>query len=162
MKAKPERGSPEEIAQFRKNLSLKIERLVAESLEAWSTCENRHCRRAKRCASKKRECIARWNATKPPLTPEQAEQSMNEFRIALKRRLAGLPLGQAANKTSGDNTRAAMATSTPPVEDGKTPPVAAEPQLSPEKQARIDRAWNEYVTEQEKPKRERRPRITRL
>ena len=40
-------------------------------------------------------------------------------------------------------------------------PVAEPPPLAPEKQARIDRAWNEYVKEQDKA-REPGPRITQL
>src|SRR4051812_5168886 len=91
MKAKDERPSSEEMAQFRKDLSRKIERLVAESLEDWSTCDNSACRRARGCASEKRECIAKRQASLPPLSPEEAEQRMNDFRRDIKRRAAGLP-----------------------------------------------------------------------
>src|SRR3954454_21439566 len=77
MKAKPEQPTSEEMAQFRAELSRKIQRLVGESLEAWSSCENAACRRARRCASDKRECIAKWHASLPPLSPDEAEQRMN-------------------------------------------------------------------------------------
>ena len=53
MKAKPEQQSPPLTSQrFRKELALRLQRLVAESLEAWPTCENTRCRREKRCASR--------------------------------------------------------------------------------------------------------------
>jgi hypothetical protein len=165
MKPKPERPSSKEGAQFRKEISLRIQQLVAESLEGWSTCENTQCRRAKRCASKKYECIAKWKASLPPLTPEEEQQRIDEFRIAIKRRQAGLPLGEAANTSRGEKPAATSAAGTPPQGEGaKTPPVAAEPQLPPEKQARIDRMWNDYVEAEDKPDRMREPgpRITQL
>jgi hypothetical protein len=170
MKAKPEQQSPVDIERFREKLELKIQRLVAESLEAWPTCENKRCRRAKRCASRNRECIAN-RPESPPLSPEEAAQRLADFRRALERRMAGLPLDEPpanatkppANKTGStpaqgsaqsDNDRNALA---PAAEE--TPP------LSPEKQARIDRAWNDHVAsqpEEQDSKRAPGPRITQL
>jgi hypothetical protein len=50
MKAKREQQSPPvDMERFRKELGLKIQRLVAESLEAWSTCDN--CNAAARSAA---------------------------------------------------------------------------------------------------------------
>src|ERR1700720_1421649 len=95
MKAKREQQSPpQDIERFRKELALKIQRLGGESLEAWPTCDNKRCRRAKRCASRHRECIARWRASLPPLSPEQAAQRLADFRRELDMRSAGLPLGE--------------------------------------------------------------------
>jgi hypothetical protein len=46
MTAKREQQSPpEDVERFRKELSLKKERLVAESLEGWPVCNNARCRR---------------------------------------------------------------------------------------------------------------------
>jgi hypothetical protein len=163
MKAQDERPSSEEMAQFRKDLSRKIERLAAESLEAWSTCENPACRRARACASEKRECLAKWQASQPPLSPEEAEARMQDFRLSLavRKRLGdGVTQQQLADAIRDERARREAALL--PQQPAATPPVAEPPNLTPEKQARMDRAWNEYVTEQEKPKRERRPRITRL
>src|SRR5205085_4863378 len=57
--------------------------------------------------------------------------------------------------------QAAPVTSAPPDGASESPaPAADAPKLAPDKQARIDRAWNDYVAGVEKPKRERRPRIT--
>ena len=167
MKAKDERPSSEEMAQFRKELDRKIERLVAESLEAWSTCDNSACRRAKRCASAKRECIAKWQASLQPLSPEEAEQRLNDFRRDLKARIAGQPIGEAANKPKQSREPAAASANSiaPGHGEKKAPaPVVEVPLLSPEKQARIDKAWNDYADSQEKDDRAREPgpRITRL
>jgi hypothetical protein len=174
MKAKREQQSPpEDIERFREELNLKIERLVAESLEAWSTCDNVRCRRAKRCASQDRECIAKWRESLPPVSPEEAEQRLRDFRRALDAGIAGLPLDEPAKpaqvKKRRGNKAAATATnnSTPGDNDREVPAPAAyePPPLSPEKAERIDRTWNDYVAslpaEEDKP-RERRPRITML
>jgi hypothetical protein len=163
MKAKPERQSPSDIERFRKELGLKIERLVAESLEAWPTCENKRCRREKRCASVDRECIAKWQASLPPLSPEEAKARLEDFRIELdvRRRLGGERVTVEQLTEAIAKEKAARRAALPPQEGDATPPVAEETQLAPEKQARIDRAWNEYVAEQDSA-RERRPRITQL
>jgi hypothetical protein len=172
MKAKPEQQSPpKDIERFRKELALKIQRLVGESLEAWATCDNKRCRRANRCASRHRECIARWRASLPPLSPEEAAQRLADFRRELDMRSAGLPLGEPpakAKESRGNKTVATPAKC--PAPGGRDrealEPVAGEtPPLSPEKQERIDRAWNEHVASQpaELDKaREPGPRITQL
>jgi hypothetical protein len=161
MKAKREQQSPPvDIERFRKKLGLKIQRLVAESLEAWPTCENTLCRRKKRCASRHRECIAKWRESLPPLSPEQAKARLEEFRIALdvRRRLGGESVTveqftEAIRKAQAAR-RAAM-----PAQAAEPPPVAEETKLAPEKQERINRAWNEYVAEQDRA-REPGPRIS--
>jgi hypothetical protein len=174
MKAKREQQSPpEDIERFRRELDLKIQRLLAESLEAWPSCENKRCRRKKRCASDNRECIAKWRASLPPLSPEEAEARMEDFRIELqvRKRLGGgaVPAEQLTEAIREEKARRAallLPDDEPPV------PVAEETQLAPEKQARVDRAWNDYVAslpaegaeteEADERKRERRPRMTQL
>jgi hypothetical protein len=166
MKAKPEQPTSEEMAQFREELDRKLQRLVGESLEAWSSCENVACRRARRCASEKRECIAKWQASLPPLSPEESEQRMNAFRRDLKARIAGLPIGEAENepKRSKPPATDANCTGVGESQEKTAAQVLTEPQLSPEKQARIDKAWNDYVASQGKEDRAREPgpRITLL
>jgi hypothetical protein len=154
MKAKREQQSPpEDIERFRAELSLKIQRLVAESLEAWSTCDNVRCRRAKRCASEDRECIAKSQESLPPVSPEEAKRRLVDFKRELQMRIAGLPLdkppakqartkkprGKAAATTTNNSKRRNS--------DGETSAAVADepPPLSPEKAERIDRMWNEYV-----------------
>jgi hypothetical protein len=175
MKAKPEHQSPPvDIERFRNELDLKIERLLAESLEAWSSCDNLRCRRAKRCASQDRECIAKWRESLPPLSPEEAKQRLADFRKELELRMAGLPLDEAPvipaqPKKRRGNKVAATTTNNSAQGNGddKTPapPAGEPPPLSPEKAERIDRIWNDYVAsspvEEDKP-REPGPRITML
>jgi hypothetical protein len=166
MKAKREQQSPpDDIERFRKELGLKIQRLVAESLEGWSTCENKRCRREKRCASGNRECIVKWQEPLPPLPPEEAEARMEDFRIAVaaRKRLGGdsCTEEQLMEAIREERARRGM----PPQAVEPLAPVVDETQLAPEKQERIDRAWNDYVASspaEEENKREPGPRITQL
>ena len=164
MKAKREQQSPpEDIERFRKELGLKIQRLVAESLEAWPTCENTLCRRKRRCASRDRECIAKWRESLPPLSPEQVKAGVDELRIALdvRRRPGGESITEEQFTEAIAKEQAARRAALPPQQGDATPPAVEETKLAPEQQARIDRAWNEYVKEQDST-RERGPRITQL
>ncbi len=163
MKAKREQQSPVDIERFRKELGLKIERLVAESLKAWPTCENKRCRREKRCASGKRECIVKWQESLPPLSPEEARERLDDFRLELdvRRRLGGERVTMEQFTEAIAKEKAARLAAMPPQAAEPPAPVAEETQLAAETQARIDRAWNEYVAEQDTP-RERGPRITQL
>jgi hypothetical protein len=175
MKAKREQHPPpEDMERFRAELSLKIQRLVAESLEAWSSCDNVRCRRARRCASADRECIAKSQESLPPLSPEEAEARLQDFRIELKvrKRLIGESVTEEQLAEAIRKEKAARRAAMPPPDGEPLPAVAEETQLAPEKQARIERAWNDYVAsspaegataeEADERKRERRPRITQL
>jgi hypothetical protein len=163
MKAKREQQSPADIERFREELGLKIQRLVAESLEAWPTCENTRCRREQRCASGKRECIAKWQESLPQLSPEEAKERLEDFRLELdvRRRLGGERVTAEQLAEAIAKEKAARLAAMPPQQGDATPPVAEERKLAPEQQARIDRAWNDYAKEQDRT-REPGPRITQL
>ena len=163
MKVKREQQSPpEDIERFRIELAHKLDRLMADAIEGWRSCDNVQCRRAKRCASEDRECIAKWQKSRPPVSPEQERRAMHELKQALEAGMAGLPMpweAEPAAATAADHSSQGSG-------DDKAPaPVAEEPQLSPEKAAQIDRIWNDYVAslpaEQDRT-RERGPRITQL
>jgi hypothetical protein len=168
MKAKREQQSPpKDIERFRKELGLKIQRLVAESLEAWPSCDNQRCRRARRCVSPDRECIVKWRESLPPLSPEEARERLQDFRISVevRRRLAGQTITVEQLAEAIRKEKAARLAALPPREDDATPPVAEETKLAPEKQERVDRAWKEHVASQpaeQDRKREPGPRITQL
>jgi hypothetical protein len=174
MKAKREQQSPpEDIERFREELGLKLDRLLAESLEAWATCDNVQCRRAKRCASRNRECVAKSQESLPPCSPEEAAQRLADFRRDLEKRMAGLPLDAEpikpaqASKPRGKADATTANNSAQGEGDDKTAAPAAyePPPLSPEKAAQIDQIWNDYVASlpaEEDKSRERRPRITQL
>jgi hypothetical protein len=164
MTAKPEQqDEPFDAERFRKELDLKLERLLAETIHGWDDCGNGQCRRERRCASDGFECIAKWRESLPPLSPEEAEARMEDFRIALevRKRLGGESVTAEQLEEAIAKEQAARRAALPPQEGDATPPVAEETKLAPEQQARIDRAWNEYVKEQDRT-REPGPRITQL
>jgi hypothetical protein len=151
MKAKREQQSPpQDIERFRKQFGLKIQQLVAESLEAWPSCENTLCRRKKRCASRRHECIAKWRKSLPPISPEEARERMVHFRIALdvRKRLAGQTFTMEQFAEAVRKEKAARDAAMPPQQVDAAPPVAEETPLAPKKQAQIDRAWNDTVASQ--------------
>jgi hypothetical protein len=169
MKAKREQQSPpEDIERFREELGLKLQRLVAESLEAWPTCDNMRCRRAKRCASEDRECIRKWQESLPPISPEEAKQRLADFKRELDMRRAGLPLDkppQAKKRGKAAATTADNSTQDNGSDKAPAPAAYEPPPLSPEKAERIDRIWNDYVASlpaEKDREREPGPRITQL
>jgi hypothetical protein len=171
MTLKPkQQAEPFDAERFRKELGLKLQRLVAESIEGWPACENKRCRRAKCCASRKYECIVKWRKSLPPLSPEQAAQRLADFRRDILARKAGLPLGEAsiepaqAKKPRGNKPASPAATFAAQGDnDCAAPaPVAEETQLAPEKMERINRAWNDTVASlpaEQDSEREPPPRI---
>jgi hypothetical protein len=166
MTTKPkQQDEPFDAERFRLELARKLDRLVAEVIDGWSTCENPRCRRAKRCASPRRECIAKWQKSRPPHSPEEIEQGMQDLRLSLNVRQR---LGEGATAAQLEKAihkeKAARRAAMPP-QDGELLPPVEETPLAPEQQSRIDRACNDDVAsqpaEQDKA-RERRPRITQL
>jgi hypothetical protein len=160
-----QQAEPFDAARFRKELGLKIQRLVAESIAGWPTCENTRCRRAKRCASQDYECIAKWRESLPPISPEEAKARMEDFRIALDaRRRLGRSVTKEQLTEAIRKEKEARRAATP--QAANTPaPVAEETQLAPEKVERINRAWNDYVASlpaEEDRAREAGPRIRML
>src|ERR1700730_2550576 len=92
MTMKPrQRAKPFEPRRSRKELGLRIQRLVAETIRGWGDCGNAQCRRERRCAGDGFECIAKWRQSLPPLSPEQAEARLQDFRIEIeaRKRLGG-------------------------------------------------------------------------
>jgi hypothetical protein len=168
MTAKSKQPSePFDAVRFRKELNLKISRLVAETIEGWPGCENTRCRRAQRCASDRFECIGKWRESLPPLSPEEARERLEDFRISVqvRRRLAGQTITVEQLAEAIRKEKAARLAALPPRGDDATPPVAEETKLAPEKQERVERAWKEHVASQpaeQDRKREPGPRITQL
>jgi hypothetical protein len=171
MTLKPkQQAAPFDAERFRKELGLKLQRLVAETIEGWPACGNKRCRRAKRCVSENYECIAKWRKSLPPLSPEETAQRLADFRRDVLARKAGLPLGEQPikpaqpNKPRGNKPAASTATRAAQRDnDWIAPvPVAEETQLAPEKVERINQAWDDTVASlpaEQDGKRERPPRI---
>jgi hypothetical protein len=158
-----QQDGPYDVERFRHELALEIERFIAESLEAWASCENGMCRRAKRCAGQDCECIAKWQESLPPLSPEQAKAHLTDFKIALgvRIRLGEETVTAEQLAEAIRNEKAGRRAATPLQESDMPASVVEGTKLAPEKQERINRAWNDCVAEQDKA-REPGPRITQL
>jgi hypothetical protein len=156
-----QQDEPFDAERFRIELAHKLDRLVSEAIEGWRQCDNAECRRARSCASDGFECIAKWQKSLPPRSPEEIEAGAEDLKLWLDVRRR---LGENATLEQFEEAickeKAARCAALPSEADA-TPPVVEEAKLAPETQARIDRAWNEYVAEQDGA-RERRPRITQL
>jgi hypothetical protein len=163
MTAKPkQQDEPFDAERFRIELAHKLDRLVSETIEGWRRCDNVECRRVRSCASDGFECIAKWQKSLPQRSPEEIKAGVEDLKLSLdvRRRLGEnvtLEQFEEAIRKEQAARRAAM----PPQETDATPPVVEETKLAPEQQARIDRAWNDYVKEQDRT-REPGPRITQL
>jgi hypothetical protein len=139
-KAKPEQQArPIDSKQRRKELNLRISRLVAETIHGWHDCKIAQCRREHRCASDSFACIAKWRSTLPPITPEQAEARMQDFRIALdaRRRLGGQSVTPEQLRKAIRKEQAARRAATPPQGGEDAPPAATQAPLSPEMEQRV-------------------------
>jgi hypothetical protein len=157
-----EHDGPYDVERFRTELALDIHRFIAEHREAWASCENTLCRRAKRCASPDCECIAKWQESLPALSPEQDRAYLTDFKIALAERIRLGETGTAEQLAEAiRNEKAARRAAMPLQEGDATPPVVEEAQLAPGQQERINQAWNDDVKEHDRA-REPGPRITRL
>ena len=138
MKGKREQQSPpEDIERFRIELARKLDRLVADNIGGWRRCDNMQCRRAKRCAGDDFECIAKWQKSRPPVSPEQAQRGAAELKRALEARMAGLPMPWEAAPAKQPRAKKVATTpsnSTQGEGDDKTQAPAAydPPPLSPE------------------------------
>jgi hypothetical protein len=163
MKVKREQQSPSVDAErFRLELAYKLDRLVSDTMEGWRRCDNAECRRARSCAGDGFECLPKLRETRPPHSPEEIKAGVEDLKLSLDVRLR---LGENVSFEQFEEAmcreREARRAAMPPQAAEPPPPVAEETQLAPETQARIDRAWNEHVKEQDRV-RERRPRITQL
>ena len=150
-----EQDGPYDVERFRIESALEIERFIAEHLEAWTTCDNGLCRRAKRCASPDCECIAKWSESLPPLSPEEGKAHLTDFRIALdlRMRLGGETVTAEQLAEAIRNEKAARRGAMPLQESDMPAPVV--------EHERINRAWNDDATEQDRA-RDWGPRITQL
>jgi hypothetical protein len=163
MKAKPKQQEERfDAERFRIELAHKLDRLVSEVSEGWRQCDNAECRRARSCASDGFECLAKLSESLPPRSPEEIKAGVEDLKLSLdvRRRLGeNVTLEQFEEAIAKE--QAARRPAMPPQAAEPPAPVVEETKLAPETQARIDRAWNEYVEERDGA-RERRPRITQL
>ena len=187
----PDSAQQAERPQTLEELRRRLNRRLSDFREGWTRCDNRQCRREKQCFGEGPDFKC-TNDGSPPRTfsPEERAKVMSDLYEEVKRRCAEFAAGvqppdQETLRKMRDEARAAArreresaqaAATTPatrsPQPDGAEPPlpVAEETQLAPEKQARINRAWNDYVAslpaegaeDADERKREPGPRITQL
>ena len=135
-----DQDKPFDAERFRLALARKLDRLVAEAIEGWSTCENPRCRRARRCASPRRECIAEWQKSQPPRSPEEIKAGVEDLKLSLDVRMR---LGENVTFEQFEEAiakeKAARRAAMPPQDREPLPPVVEETPLAPEKQEQIDR-----------------------
>jgi hypothetical protein len=67
-------------------------------MRAWRGCDQRVCRRARRCAGRTLACLAQRN--KPAPTPEQVERATALLHRAINRRLAQVDTQELAEEAS--------------------------------------------------------------
>jgi hypothetical protein len=165
-------------------LRCRLNRRLSNFRDGWKRCDNPECRRERQCRGEapdfkctddgrprrtvspaerakaisdlykevKRRCAER--AAGAESTQQQTPPKLrDEPRALTRRRRRRKPAQVSAAKRAADSQQADGAEA--------TPPVVEETQLAPEKQERINRAWNEYVAEQDRA-REPGPRIRQL
>jgi hypothetical protein len=157
-----QRAKPLEPERSRKELGLRLQRLVAETIHGWNDCGNAQCRRERRCAGEGFECIAKWRESLPPLSPEQAEARLQDFRIEIgaRKRLSGESVTAEQLTEAIRKEKAARRAAMPPQDGDDAAPAAGEMQLA-EKQEPINPACNEPAAEPDRA-RAPGPRITQL
>jgi hypothetical protein len=165
-----------------------INRRMSDAVDGWTRCKNTTCRRQRRCCGDGLAC-RNDRSLRRSLTHEERAKASHDLRVALEKRKAELAAGaqpldlatsrqlrkklriKARRKAARKQAYADKAAPTAPQAAEPPAPAAYQPPpLSPEQQARIDRAWNDYVASLPKEdatgagdhERERRPRITQL
>ena len=183
MKRNPEPAELHEPRPSREEMWLGINRKMSDAVDGWTRCRNTTCRRQRRCRGDGLACRDDGSPRRA-LTHEERAKASHDLRVAIEKRKAELAAGaqpldlatsrqlrkkariKARRKAARKQAYADKAASVAPQADETPAPAAYEPPpLSPEKQAQIDRAWNDYVASlpaEKDRERERRPRITQL
>jgi hypothetical protein len=164
-------------------------RKMSDVVDGWSRCDNRMCRRKKRCCGDAQACRDDGRPART-FTQEERAKAMHDLRIMLERRRAEVAAGAPAmdlktlrklrDKERDKARRKGGPAQVDAEKPGMTPQahgdeasasLADEPRSSPEVAERINRIWNDYVAslpaEDAKAKdarneREPGPRITLL
>ena len=180
-------------------LRARLNRRLSDMRQGWRRCDNRLCKRWKQCCGEGPVFTCTDDGRpRRTVSPEERAKALSDLYKEVKRRVAERAGGveppaeetppkppytaRAAarrRRKSAQALAAKTAAPSPQVDRAEPPPgaeppvpVAEETQLAPDKQAQIDRAWNEYVAslpaedaeteDADERKRERRPRITQL
>ena len=167
-------------------LRCRLNRRLSDFRGGWKRCDKPLCRRWKQCCGEGPDLKCTDDGRpRRTLSPEESAKVRSDLYKAIKERRAELAAGAepareetpreppytaraAARRRRKSPQAAAAKTAAPSPQVHRDEPqthVAEETKLAPETQARIDRAWNDYVASQPAEQdraRERRPRITQL
>jgi hypothetical protein len=161
-------------------LRCRLNRRLSDFRKGWRRCDNPLCRRRMQCCGEGPDftCTDDGRPRRMP-SPEEKAKAISDLYKAIKERCAERAAGgeptqgktppepravtrRRRRRKSAKVSAAKMVAPAPQIHRDETQtPVAEVTQLAPETQARIDRAWNEYVKEQDRT-REPGPRITQL
>jgi hypothetical protein len=163
-------------------LRCRLNRRLSDMRDGWKRCDKPLCRRVEQCRGEGPDfkCTDDGRPRRTP-TPEESAKAISRLYKELKRRVAERAAGaeptqqetppephytaRAAARRRRKSARAAVAKTAAASRQAErvepAAPVVEETQLAPEQQERIERAWNDYVKEQDRA-RERGPRITQL
>ena len=186
MKHVPDRPQEPDRPQSIEELRCRLSRRVSDFSEGWRRCDNPLCRRCKQCCGDGPDftCTDDGRPRRTP-SPEERAKAISDLYQEVKRRCAERaavvepphketphklrdePRLPTRRRRKSAQARAKKTTAPAPQVHRNEPQtrVVEETQLAPEKQARIDRAWNDDVASspaQQGTTRERRPRITQL
>ena len=167
-------------------LRCRLNRRLSDFCEGWRRCGNPRCRRWKQCCGEGPEFTCTDDGRpRRTLSPEESAKVRSDLYKEIQKRRAEFATGAEPTHEETphklrDEPRAVTRRRRKPARaiaartaadsaqaHGTEPaaPVVEETPLAPEKQARIDRAWNDTVASQPAEQdnaRERRPRITQL
>jgi hypothetical protein len=164
-------------------LRCRLNRRLSDMRDGWRRCDKPLCRRWKQCCGEgpNLKCTDDGRPRRTP-TPEERAKAISDLYKEVKRRSAERAAGaelpdmemprklrdepravtrRRRKRKSVPASAVKRAADSPQADGADAAPVAEQTQLAPEQQERIDRAWNEYVKEQDRA-RERGPRITQL
>ena len=186
MKHVPDRVQEPERPRSLDELRCRLNRRLSDLRDGWKRCDHPLCCRRKQCCGEGPDfkCTSDGRPRRTR-SPEESAKAISDLYKEIKRRCAERAAGaepqheETPNKLRNEPravTRrrrrrrvaragaAKTAADLPQVDRDEPPPVAEQTQLAPEKQERINRAWNDTVASlpAEDRKREPGPRITQL
>jgi hypothetical protein len=184
MKHVPDRAQDPDRPRSLEELRCRLNRRLSDFRNGWKRCDKPLCRRTKQCCGEGPDFKCTDDGRpRRTLSPEQQAKVRSDLYKEVKRRCAEraagveppdaeTPLRDEPRAVTRRRRKPARAAAAKTVVDARqadggepAPPVVEEMKLAPEKQARIDRAWNDDLAPQpveQDRARERRPRITQL
>lgn len=90
-----------DVDAMRSDIALRLHRVIADLLQYWRDCDQRTCRRGRKCCAPRPVCAGRDMAT--PVEPEQLARTMAQFQRMVRERLDQLD-AEAEQRQIADRT----------------------------------------------------------